>query len=314
MKLDRSIAATRWQQTVEGTWHGWPAIFDASGTHRGFVQADRRIELEGGAPVIRVKTSVEVDSILRWRLEHDEHVLHVEHLQSCRVYVGPDFYGAGYPFGHCLIGTDYCVPWASDNRVMVQVLPDGQTQAYCTLLYRGPTLHAVINGIYKLRRPGDDSDDTNQRIAAHIAHERAHGSRPHILCHRGPGRFVGQVQIFDAEQGLRGTSEASLSLRPVGAMRAEGALELGGELDCSLRFARSRHENLYYYEGPDLWGNGIAYGRALYTTQHLRGQPARIRGREFLIDGSQMLVVAWEFLREERLEHMVFGVLSWEAL
>jgi hypothetical protein len=302
--------AERWHDTVSGTWHGWPSIFDAQGNHVGHVRADRRISRDGGAePVIRVPTTVDVQGLLRSRLEHREHLLRVTHVDGSRVYLGPDFYGAGHPFGSCLVGNDYCVPWASDNQVMVQVLEDGRRQVYSTLLYQGPAIHAVITGLYLLTTERDAG--ARDAVDAHLARERRDGARPYVLEGRPAGSFGGALEIFAGDQSRLGRCEARLRYVPVGPQRAETSIALGGVIGREFRTVRSRHQNQHFFEGPDLWGNGIGYGRALFTVQHVRGEPLRIRGREFLIDDDQ-LAVAWEFLRADRREQLAFGTLHWK--
>ena len=59
-------------------------------------------------------------------------------------------------------------------------------------------------------------------------------------------------------------------------------------------------------------GNGIAYGRALYTTQHLYGKATRIRGREFIIDDDYTMSVVWQIFESGRLKYTTYGVLDWQ--
>jgi hypothetical protein len=313
--MTTNTAAANWHKHVEGTWHGLPSLFDAAGNHVGFVQADRTIEIdpETKQPLIRVATRVDATGPLRARLEHPEHLLRTRNDGGARVYDGPDFYGAGLPFGSLVLGADYCVPWTSDNQVAVHVLPDGKTQAYSTLLYQGPTIHAVINGIYRLSPPpGTPGAPSPTELDEHRARERREGATPHTWPVRTRGRFRGELEAWSGDQTRAGTVAVAIDHAPQTPSRAEWTITLRGALERSLRVTRVRHGASHFYEGPDLFGNGIAYGRALFTTQHLAREPRRIRGREFLLDDKGTMSVVWEFLRDEKRELVLHGVLTFD--
>jgi hypothetical protein len=310
--VEAGIAET-WQRQVEGTWHGFPSIFDATGRHLGHVQADRSIFERGGERLIQVKTTVDCAEPTRSRLEHAQHLLRVKHAGTSRVYDGEDFFGAGLPYGSLVLGSDYCLPWTSDNRVTVHVLPDGKTQAYSTLLYQGPAIHAVINGIYRLSHDYASNAETRAQIDAFVAGEKAIGARPYLLPKRGKGTFTGELEVYSASQEKVGRSAVSIAYTPVGLARAETVLRMDGPIARELRFVRTRHENQHFFEGPDVFGNAIGYGRALYTTQHVRGEALRIRGREFILDDRHTMSVVWELFRDDRLEHVAHGVLTFRG-
>ena len=44
----------------------------------------------------------------------------------------------------------YSPGWTGDLRTMVHILPDGETQVYSSLIYDGPKICTVFNGIYKV--------------------------------------------------------------------------------------------------------------------------------------------------------------------
>ena len=67
-----------------------------------------------------------------------------------RIYCGPDFVGAGRPFGLFVDSNYYSPGWTSDLRTWVHILPDGETQVYSSVLYEGPAINMVFNGIYKV--------------------------------------------------------------------------------------------------------------------------------------------------------------------
>jgi len=51
-----------------------------------------------------------------------------------------------------LVDAHYYSPgWTSDLRTLVHILPDGKTQVYSSLLYDGPAINAVFNGVYKVK-------------------------------------------------------------------------------------------------------------------------------------------------------------------
>ena len=94
-------------------------------------------------------------------------------------------------------------------------------------------------------------------------------------------------------------------------VRAEQTWELSGEVNRTFRFIRQRNGNRHTYEGPDLHGNAIAYGRALYTTQHHCAEPFKVKGREFIIDRDYTMAVAWKLYWGDQMTDMVFGPLTW---
>ena len=64
-------------------------------------------------------------------------------------------------------------------------------------------------------------------------------------------------------------------------------------------------------KGPDLYGNAINYGRALYTTQHHSSEAFKIKGREFIIDSDYTMAVAWKLYFGDLMTDLVFGPLRW---
>ena len=84
-----------------------------------------------------------------------------------------------------------------------------------------------------------------------------------------------------------------------------------GALDLSLAYARCRTANRHTYDGPDLFGNAIAYGRALYTAQYHSREAVKIRGREFIIDDDHTMAVAWKLYEGDDMTHIIFGPLTW---
>ena len=62
---------------------------------------------------------------------------------------------------------------------------------------------------------------------------------------------------------------------------------------------------------PDLFGNGIAYGRYLYSTLHRRGEAMRLETRDTLIDRDYTLVVNWNYFHSQKRKYTTHGVLRW---
>ena len=84
--------------------------------------------------------------------------------EGCRIYLGPDFIGAGYPYGMLVDAHYYSPGWTSDLRTLVHILPDGKTQAYSSLLYDGPTIHNVFNGVYKVAFDYEENPETKKWV------------------------------------------------------------------------------------------------------------------------------------------------------
>ena len=98
---------------------------------------------------------------------------------------------------------------------------------------------------------------------------------------------------------------------PLDLLRAEVDIKLSGAEQFEARFVRARSGNRHTFHGPDLFGNGFSYGRALYTSQHLTGTSVRIEGREFIIDDNWTMSVVWKIHRHGVLDKVVFGTATW---
>ena len=93
---------------------------------------------------------------------------------------------------------------------------------------------------------------------------------------------------------------------------ASGEWEMAsGVLEKEYTFKRYRNQAKHYFEGPDVYGNSMGYGRALYTSQHFYGEALKIKGREFLIDDDFTLSVVWQFFKSDKMLYTTFGVLNW---
>ena len=99
---------------------------------------------------------------------------------------------------------------------------------------------------------------------------------------------------------------------PIDLRRASVTLTIEGAVNEKVSFVRSREGARHDFCGPDLFGNGYAYGRALYTSQHFKGEAKKIRGRDFIIDDKYTMSCAWHISRSDVPSEMMFGVLSFE--
>ena len=126
------------------------------------------------------------------------------------------------------------------------------------------------------------------------------------------GRFTGRLAVYDAQQNLLGDNHVAIDYCPSSLLEAQVAVNLEGEFNRKMEFRRARFGHRYAYDGPDLCGNGIAYGRALYTSQHFKGDALKIKGREFIIDDGYTMSVVWQVLKSDRPYMTMYGVLNWE--
>jgi hypothetical protein len=300
---------SNWQQSIEGEWHGQPAVFEADGTHVGYNKVYRQSAMREGGTLYTMNTKLDAVGPLRARMDFADFAFGVIDSDQDRVYLGPDFIGSGQPYGALVDATYYSPAWTSELRTMVHIV-DGHLQVYSSLLYDGPTINCVFNGLYEVAFDYHANPETKARIDAFVESERVNGPRPHILHPKFAGVWAGEMEVYDANQRAVGKNQVRMDYRPQTLLRAEQTVEISGAVNRKFTFTRYRNSNRHTYEGPDVYGNAISYGRALYTTQHLFGEAWKIRGREFLIDDNTMSAV-WEFHKSNKLQYMTFGVLRW---
>lgn len=305
-----------WQQRIEGEWHGLPSIFDAEGNHIGYNKVYRSsvFNAERGQTTYTMNTKlVDTAGPLTARLEvSDSFAFGVIDSDADRLYLGPDFIGAGHPYGALVDAHYYSPGWTADLRTMVHILPDGQTQCYSSLLYDGPTIFSVFNGLYQVAFDYHTNPETKARIDAYCEAERVNGRQPHILPQKKSGQWTGEMAVYGADQKLVGVNRVHIGYKPLTLLRAEMEVTLSGVLEKRYTFTRHRHGPRHTFEGPDLFGNSLGYGRALYTSQHFYGEALKIKGREFLIDEHFTLSAVWQFYKSDKLLYTTFGVLKWQ--
>jgi hypothetical protein len=307
-----SAQPSDWQTRIEGEWHGRPSVFDAQGHHVGFTKVYRSSVFEDGKTTYYMNTRFETDGALRARLEYANFAFGVQDSDRDRIYLGPDFYGSGRPFGAMVDAHYYSPGWMLDLKTMVHILPDAKTQVYSSLLYQGATILCVFNGMYRVAFDYHSNPETRHNIDAFVQTEVANGATPHTLPAKQSGRWSGTLEVYDNAQNKLGTSDVSITHVPLSLLEAEQHVKMTGVLAHEYHFKRRRYGNLHAYEG-DIMGNGFGYGRALYTTQHMVGEALRVQGREFIIDDQHTMSVVWQFYRSQTLAQVAFGVLTWEG-
>lgn len=301
-----------WQQRIEGQWYGNPAVFTPEGDHVGFEDVSRASEFRDGQTVYWMNTKLDATGPLRARFElADQFEFGVDDSDEHRVYLGPDFYGAGEPFGSVVDAHYYSPAWQADLHTMVHVLADGETQVYSSLLYDGPTICAVFNGVYKVAFDYEENDETKARIDEFCALERARGPRPYILPTKRSGNFSGTLDVFGPDQKPVGEARVDVRHEPIDLLRARQTVTLTGAIERTWSVERERQGNRHTFHGPDVWGNAMTYGRALYPSVHFANDSLKFKGREFLIDSEGPVSVVWQFARGELLENVAYGLLEW---
>ncbi len=303
--------ASTWQEKIAGEWYGCPSVFNPEGHHVGYNKVNRSSVFEDGKTTYFMETKLDATGPIRSRFEARTFAFGVQDSDQDRIYMGPDFMGSGQPFGSLVCAQYYSPAWTADLETMVHVLADGQTQVYSSLLFDGPTIAAVFNGVYKVAFDYDSNVETKRLVDHFVSGEREAGKAPHVLPLKNKGEWTGTLSVYSADQQPVGEEEVRIAYTPQSLLRASTTVETHGILNNRYEFVRHRNGHRHSFEGPDLFGNAIGYGRALYTTQHLYGKALRIRGREFIIDDDFTMSVVWQIFESGRPKYTAFGVLKW---
>lgn len=309
---DKASGPSGWQKRIEGDWHGMPSVFNAEGHNVGRIKVSRASIFEGGKTTYTMDTALDVTGPLRSRFEAKDFAFGVKDGDGDRIYMGPDFFGAGQPWGALVDAHYYSPAWQADLHTMVHILPDGKTQAYSSLLYEGPTLVAVFNGLYKMATDYGVNPETDRFIDGFIESEKVAGTKPHVLPFKHAGRWTGELSAYGPDQKPGGASKVTIDYRPTTLLRAAVDVRIDGPFEKRFRFERSRHGHRHTFDGPDVFGNAIGYGRALYTTQHFLGEALTLEGREFLLDDKYTMSVVWKVKKSGKLSHVLYGALRFE--
>lgn len=308
---------SEWQKKIEGEWVSNPSLFDADGNHVGFENVSRASVFENGATRYWMNTSIEAVGPLRNRFELGANFdFGVIDSDSNRVYTGPDFYGTGQPYGTFVDANYYSPGWTVDLRTWNHILPDGETQVYSSVLSDGWAVCGVFNGVYK-RWFDTTTEKAQAEVAAWKQRERDLGARPHVLPTKQSGRWIGTMEVYAADQSRLGETHVTIDHEPLSLTRARQTITWDGALARRYSFERTRSAGLTTYDGPHIWGNARAFGRALFTAQHFDMEVPncgveKIKGREFLLDGSLSMSVVWDLWSGDARSHVVHGLLEWE--
>ena len=305
-------APSNWQKLISGTWHGLPSLFEPDGTHVGFNKVARASESQDGKTRYWMQTDFDAIGPLRNRFEIGRFDFGVIDSDKDRIYTGPDFVGSGRPYG-TLVDSEYFSPaWNTHLRTVNHVVPELGMQVYSSLLYEGVTLVCVFNGLYTVTAPGDETPATQQRVSDWLERERREGKRPFVLPPKHQGRWTGELEVYDNEQELLGKNEVSIDYTPINLTRATARVKTRGVIDTDYAYERARDHNHHQFHGPDLFGNGMAYGRYLYSVQHLYGKALRLETRDALVDEENTLVVNWNYVYSLQRKYTTHGALRWE--
>lgn len=306
--------ASQWQKKIEGEWYGCPMVFDGDGSHLGAIKVNRSSAMEGGKTTYHMDTDIDVSGPLRSRFEAQGFSFGVIDSDQDRVYMGPDFFGAGHPFGTLVDAHYYSPAWTCDLRTLVHILPDLKTQVYSSQLFEGPRLIGVFNGLYKMADDYQSNLETKKNIDDFVAQEKQDGKNPHILPMKIAGEWTGEFKVFNDKQEEVGQNFIKISYKPIDLLRAHTKTYAEGVWNKKFEVLRSRSSLRHDYMGPDCFGSSLAYGRALYTSQHFKGEALKIKGREFLIDDNYSMSAVWQVSQSDKLAYMMYGVLNWKPL
>ena len=157
------------------------------------------------------------------------------------------------------------------------MLPDGDTQVYSSVLHDGWAVCAVFNGVYKRTFDHATNPETQTYVENWIAAETKRGPTPQVLPTKEPGAWTGTFAVHDTTQAQVGETSVRIEHEPLGLRRARHRVTWDGVLSRSYTFERYRDGARTQFDGPEVFGNGTSYGRALFTSQHLvgRGRPRR---------------------------------------
>ena len=257
-----------------------PSLFDAEGNHVGFERVDRASVVEDGVARYWMNTQLEARGPLRNRFELGAQFdFGIVDSDENRVYCGPDFYGTGQPYGLFVDAHYYSPGWQADLRTWNQVLPDGETQVYSSVLHDGWAVCAVFNGVYK--RTFDHDDQPRDAAVRRGLDRRRDPARPDARrCCRPRSRAPGPARSFVHDRTQAQLGEVAVAHRARAARRCAARATGSPGTARSTRsytFERYRDGARVQYDGPEVFGNATAYGRALFTSQHLveRGRPRR---------------------------------------
>ena len=311
-----SKTPSEWQKAITGEWHGYPSVFEPDGTYVGNNKVSRASEFEDGRTTYWMHTAFNAAGPLASRFEMGSEGMRFGVIDSDadRVYCGPDFMGAGRPFGMLVDSNYYSPGWNTDLRTVNLVLPERKLQVYSSLLFEGPALVATFNGIYTVTQDHATNKETQKFVDEFLEREKALGKRQFVLPVKQAGAWEGTLEVWDPEQNKMGEVKVKIDHEPLNLRRSRNTVNMTGVLDRTFTYEHQRDHNHHSYEGTEAVGNGISYGRFLYSTKHMYGEAYKIKSRDtMLIDEGGALAVVWNFYKSDREHCVAFGVLDWTS-
>ncbi|MCX4096858.1 hypothetical protein [Nocardia sp. alder85J] len=304
---DTGAEPSHWQQRITGEWVGRPSLFDAEGVWHGFEDIRRSSVFEDGRTMYYMDGGLTGGGRLAGRYALGaSFAFGVVDSDGDRIYTGPDFFGSGQPYGGFVDAHYYGPGWQVSLNTWNQTV--GDTQVYSSVLSQGPAVVGVFDGVYTR-----DPDLVDERIAT----ETRCGAVPFTLPSKEPTRFAGDLEVWGVDQTPIGKTRMVLAVTPHSLITAEHHVTMSGALDAGTRAVVRRDGTRWFHEGPDVWGNGTAYGRAHFVRMH-RTDGTRLVGREFMIDAEpgmgagSTLAVVYQIFEHNRLATIVHGVLERE--
>ena len=304
---------SNWQQAINGEWHGYPSVFEADGTHVGMNKVNRASEFKDGRTTYWMETDFDATGPLMERFEIGARMdFGVIDSDQDRIYTGPDFYGSGRPFGLLVDSSYYSPGWNTQLRTMNHVVPEKGIQVYSSQLFEGDTLVAVFNGLYVVTQDHADNPDTQKMVEDFLEGEKKRCRKPFNMPVKHEGVFRGEFEVYDSDQNLVGHNQVTITHKPINLMHSEQTIKIEGVINREWTALRTRTGNSHQYHGPDMFGNGMSYGRYLYSTRHVYGEAFKLWSREVVIDEDHTMVCAWQFIESQKEKYMTFGTLEWE--
>ena len=304
---------SNWQKAIEGEWHGIPSLFEADGRHVGYNKVSRASEFKDGRTTYWMNTKFDATGPLNDRFEIGcPFEFGVIDSDQDRIYTGPDFIGSGRPYG-LLVDSNYYSPgWNVNLRTMNHVVPDLGLQVYSSQLFEGDTVIGVFNGLYVVTKDLDTNPETQAFLENFLAKEKIDAKRPFNLPVKHAGILRGEFEVYNENQELIGTNKVTIHHKPINLLHSEQTIEIEGVINRKWTTVRTRNGNHHQYHGPDMFGNGISYGRYLYSIRHVYGEAFKLWSRETQVDDNFTYVCAWQFMQSQKEKYTTFGVLRWE--
>ncbi|MGA3486601.1 hypothetical protein ACK8GG_01140 [Micromonosporaceae bacterium DT55] len=308
---------SEFQQRIAGEWHGRPSLFDANGVWCGYEAIRRSSVFENGETTYYMDGGLVQGGPLAGQFRIGApFAFGVIDSDENRIYTGPDFYGAGQPYGGFVDAHYYGPGWQVDLQTWNQLLPDNETQVYSSTLFQGWAAVGCFIGVYK--RTFTETDETRAMVAEHIEAETRRGPVPYILPTKQAGAFRGQCELWGVDQKLRGTVDVELGIEPINLLRSKRQVSWSGAgLDRSFTTEQRRDGNRLFFEGPDAWGNAQAFGRGSFGNWHFN-DAGKVKSREVTLDAEpgmsagRRLAVVYEIFHGAQLDSVLHGVLEWE--